>query len=104
MKEPVSEGGWTKQGESHGGRDFVTYYKTEDGGKLKCRIESVIKSSLYIPFLTTMYKTDLYEEFFPSWKFPFKLGIHHSNTLQQGGRAEQLVQLTIELPFPLRRR
>lgn len=51
---PTSEG-WTKQGESHGDRDFIVYYKTEDGGKLKCRIESVIESSLYVPFLAVMY-------------------------------------------------
>jgi hypothetical protein len=58
LMEPVSEG-WTKQGESHGNRDFVTYYKIEDGGKLKCRIECVIESSLYVPFLSVMNETQV---------------------------------------------
>jgi hypothetical protein len=52
LTAPTNEDGWTKQGESHGNnRDFITYYKIEDGGKLKCRIESVIEASLYVPFL-----------------------------------------------------
>lgn len=104
LSQPIKEGGWTKQGESHGDRDFITYYKTEEGGKLKCRIESVIESSLYVPFLATLNETDLYDTFFPHWHFPFKLGIHRSNRLQQCGRAEQLVQLTVDLPFPLKKR
>lgn len=104
LSQPISEGGWTKQGESHGDRDFITYYKIQDGGKLKCRIESVIESSLYVPFLATMNETDLYDTFFPKWHFPFKLGINRSLKLQQCGRAEQLVQLTVDLPFPLQKR
>ena len=99
-----SSEGWKKQGESHGNRDFIVYYKTEDGGKLTCRIESVIEASLYVPFLCVMNETDLYETWFPSWSFPFKLGINRSNKLQQSGRCEQVVQLTVDLPFPMNKR
>jgi len=103
LTEPISEG-WCKQGESHGTRDFITYYKIEDGGKLKCRIESVIEASLYVPFLATMNETHLYETWFPHWTFPFHLGINRSILLKQVGRSEQVVQLTVDLPFPFRKR
>jgi hypothetical protein len=100
---PSSEG-WTKQGESHGNRDFIVYYKIEDGGKLKCRIECVIEGSLYVPFLAVLNETDLYETWFPKWTFPFQLGINRSNKLQQRGRVEQVVQLTLDLPWPVHNR
>jgi hypothetical protein len=103
LTAPSSEG-WTKQGESHGKRDFITYYKIEDGGKLKCRIESVIEASLYVPFLAVMNETDLYETWFPKWRFPFKLGINRSNKLKQRGRVEQVVQLQVDLPWPIHNR
>ena len=100
---PVEEG-WTKQGESHGKRDFITYYKIEDGRKLYCRIESVIEASLYVPLLSVLNETDLYETWFPKWSFPFKVGINRSKMLKQAGRIEQVVQLTVDLPFPLSKR
>ncbi|KAL7559434.1 hypothetical protein ACA910_009994 [Epithemia clementina (nom. ined.)] len=103
LTTPTSQG-WKKQGESHGHRDFIVYYKFEDGGKLYSRIESVIESSLYVPFIATMNETDLYETWFPSWRFPFKLGINRSIKLKQRGRCEQVVQLTVDLPFPMNKR
>lgn len=105
MAPTTLEEGWKKQGESHGHRDFIVYYKVEsNGGKLFCRIESVIESSLYAPFLATMNETDLYETWFPSWTFPFKLGIRRSVRLKQRGRVDQVVQLTVNLPFPMNNR
>jgi hypothetical protein len=103
LTEPTSEG-WTKQGESHGNRDFTTYYKIEDGGKLKCRIESVIESSLYVPFLAVMNETELYDTWVPKWRFPFKLGISRSKKLAQRARLDQVVQLTVDLPWPMNKR
>lgn len=103
LMEPVSEG-WTKQGESHGNRDFITYYKIEKGGKLKCRIESVIEASLYVPFLAVLNETDIYASWIPSWRFPFKLGISSSKKLRQRGRVDQVVQLTVDMPRPLHNR
>ena len=94
-----SSEGWTKQGESHGHRDFIVYYKIEDNGLLKCRIESVIEASLYVPFLSTMNETDLYDEWFPKWSYPFKLGIRRSVKLAQRARVDQVVQLTVDLPL-----
>jgi len=99
---PASEG-WTKQGESHGHRDFVVYYKVEDGNKLKCRIESVIEASLYVPLLAVCNEVDLYNEWFPRWRFP-RLGLQRSTTLKQTGRAEQVAQLTLDMPFPVQDR
>jgi hypothetical protein len=100
---PPSDG-WSKQGESHGSRDFIVYYKVEDGGKLRCRIESVIEASLYIPFLAVCNETDLYDTWFPKWRFPFTLGMNRSEKLKQTGRCEQVVQLAIDMPFPLNNR
>jgi len=103
LTTPIEEAGWKKQGESHGNRDFVTYYKVEEGGQLLFRIESVIEASLYVPFLATMNETDLYETWFPKWRVP-KIGLYRSIRLTQPSRAEQVVQLTIDLPFPLSKR
>lgn len=100
---PPSEG-WTKQGESHGDRDFITYYKVVDGSKLWCRIESVIEASLYVPFLAVMNETDLYDTWVPKWNFPFKLGINRSTRLRQRGRVDQVVQLAVDMPWPLNNR
>jgi hypothetical protein len=100
---PPSEG-WSKQGESHGNRDFIVYYKIEDGGKLRCRIESVIEASLFTSFLAVCNETDLYDTWFPKWKFPFTLGMNRSEKLKQTGRVEQVVQLSIDMPFPLNNR
>lgn len=102
LESPASEG-WSKQGESHGHRDFITCYKVENGGKLWCRIESVIEASLYVPLLAVLNETDLYEAWFPKWSFPH-LGIRQSKKIKQAGRVEQLVQLTVDLPFPLNKR
>jgi hypothetical protein len=102
LESPASEG-WTKQGESHGHRDFITYYKVENGGKLWCRIESVIEASLYVPLLAVLNETNLYDTWFPKWSFPH-LGIQQSKKIKQAGRVEQLVQLTVDLPFPLNKR
>lgn len=95
--------GWKKQGERHGNRDFITYYKVEENGQLWIRIDSVIEASLFVPFLATMNETDLYETWFPKWTVP-RLGLNRSVKLAQPNRCSQVVQLTIDLPFPLSRR
>jgi hypothetical protein len=104
LTAPASDG-WTKQSEVHGElTNFIVYFKIEEGGKLKCRIESVIEASLYVPFLATMNETDLYETWFPRWRFPFRVGLSKSKKLKQSGRVEQVVQLSVDLPFPLHKR
>jgi hypothetical protein len=40
----------------------------------------------------------------PKWSFPFKLGISRSVKLRQRGRVDQVVQLTVDLPWPLNKR
>ena len=99
----VDGAGWKKQGERHGNRDFITYYKVEENGQLWIRIDSVIEASLFVPFLATMNETDLYETWFPKWTVP-RLGLSRSVKLAQPNRLSQVVQLTIDLPFPLSRR
>lgn len=105
MPDPGDEAsGWTKQGESHGHRDTLIYYKVEGGSKLKCRIETPIECSLYASFLATLNETDLYQTWIPSWSFPFKLGIDRSTKLLQKGRVNQIVQITVNMPLTLSRR
>ena len=99
----VEGAGWKKQGERHGNRDFITYYKVEENGQLWIRIDSIIEASLFVPFLATMNETDLYETWFPKWTVP-RLGLNRSVKLAQPSRCSQVVQLTIDLPFPLSRR
>ena len=103
LTSSVEDAGWKKQGETHGNRDFITYYKFDEDGQLLIRIDSVIEASLFVPFLATMNETDLYETWFPKWTVP-RLGLYRSNRLLQPGRCEQVVQLTIDLPFPLSKR
>ena len=103
LTSSIEEAGWKKQGETHGNRDFITYYKIDEGGQLLIRIDSVIEASLFVPFLATMNETDLYETWFPKWTVP-RLGLYRSNRLLQPSRCEQVVQLTIDLPFPLSKR
>jgi hypothetical protein len=50
-----------------------------------------------------MNETQLYETWFPEWTVP-KLGINRSIKLKQRGRVEQVVQVTVDLPWPLLKR
>jgi hypothetical protein len=105
MADPGDDtSGWKKQGESHGHRDTLIYYKVEEGSKLKCRIETPIESSLFAPFLATLNETDLYQTWIPSWSFPLKLGIDRSLKLQQKARVNQIVQISVNMPLPLKKR
>jgi hypothetical protein len=100
LKPP--EEGWNKQGESHGARDTIIYYKVEEYSKLTCRIETPIESSLVVPMLSVFEESDLYEEWMPKWNFPFKMGVRQSKKLkEQPGRGAQVIQVTVDMPYPL---
>ena len=96
--------GWKKQGETHGRRDSLIYYKVDPGTcKLHCRIETPIESSLLNPLLAVFNESDLYATWMPSWKTP-RLGIRRSVMLKELGRGNQVVQVTVDMPFPLKNR
>ena len=92
---------WQKQGESHGKRDTVIYYKVDHPSKLTCRIETPIESSLLVPLLAVFNESDLYETWMPKWSVP-KMGVRQSLKLkEQPGRGAQIQQVTVDMPFPI---
>jgi hypothetical protein len=100
LKPP--EQGWKKQGESHGHRDTIIYYKVEEHSKLTCRIETPIEGSLLVPLLATMTESELYHTWMPKWTFPFKMGVRDSQKLKDlPGRGAQVTQVTVDMPFPV---
>lgn len=95
---------WTKQGETHGAYDFTIYYKVEDGARLTCRIESPIPHSLLVPLLSVLNESDLYQTWIPSFQYPFKVGVKESKQLINDSRGHQVIQVTVDVPFPLKTR
>ena len=83
MLAPPEQSGWKKQSESHGHRDYLVYFRILENGAVKCRIDSPVEGSLYVPFLAVFNEPDLYDTWIPSWKFPFKVGVSCSNKLAQ---------------------
>lgn len=92
--------GWKKQGEAHADYDFVTYHKVDSRNRLTVRIELILESSMVVPLLSVLNETNLYSEWMPSWKHP-RVGLRQSNMLHEIGRGNQIVQVTVDMPFPL---
>lgn len=84
-------------------RPTVIYTKFDENWKLTCRIETPIEASLLAPLLSVLNETDLYDTWIPSWRFP-KIGISESNKLHHSGKANQLLQIVCDVPWPLRTR
>jgi hypothetical protein len=101
QSEPgTAESGWTKQGESHGRHDTAIYYKVDGDARLTCRVETPIESSLLVPLLSVLNESNLYTDWVPSWQMP-KIGIRTSRQLQQIGRANQILHVIGDVPWPL---
>jgi len=91
--------GWKKQTEKHGHRDVVIYYKIDkETNQIIVRIDSPIESSLLNPLLSVFNESDLYQQWMPRYKIPFKLGMSESNKLSEFGRGHQIVQVKIDMP------
>lgn len=100
LNEPgTAESGWTKQGESHGRHDTAIYYKVDGDSKLTCRLETPIESSLLVPLLSVLNESNLYTDWCPTWTIP-KLGIRTSLQLQKIGRANQILHVVGDIPWP----
>jgi hypothetical protein len=101
MVSAEEDPGWKKQGESHGNRDTIIYYKVEDHSKLICRIETPIEASLLVPLLAVVNESDLYEKWMPKWRFP-RLGVRQSKMLKDyPSRGAQVIQVTLDMPYPI---
>ena len=100
LSEPgTSESGWTKQGESHGHHDTDIYYKVDGDAKLTCRLETPIELSLLVPLLSDLNESNLYTDWCPSWTMP-KIGISTCRQLQKIGRANQILHVVSDIPWP----
>lgn len=101
IKEP-NDVGWKKQGESHGDHDFIVYYRVDPKTyQLSCRIDSVIDPSLFIPVISVFNESDLFKTWMPSYEKPIRLGIRETNMLKEMGRGEQLIQVIVDMAWPL---
>jgi hypothetical protein len=94
------ESEWTKQGESHSKYDFIIHYKVDKNNLLTMRIDLVVESSLLIPIISVFNESELYSKWMPSWKHP-KVGLRRSDKLQDMGRGNQIMMVTVDMPFPL---
>lgn len=97
--ETFESDGWKKQSEAHAKYDFIIYYKVDSSNKLTVRIELVLESSMVVPLLSVLNETDLFSEWMPSWKHP-RLGLRQSKKLHEIGRGHQIIQVTVDMPFP----
>jgi hypothetical protein len=97
---PVVGSGWTKQGERHGKRPTNIYNKLDEHNRLTSRIETPIEASLLIPLLSVFNETDLYETWIPHSTMP-RIGVQKSKKLAHSGKANQIIQLVIDVPWPL---
>ena len=94
--------GWEKRGERQGKWPTLLYNKlTGDEGEFSCRIETPIEASLLVPVLATLSETDIYDTWMPHFRRPFKIGLRHSEQRHKELKANQIIQLIFDLPWPL---
>lgn len=98
LEDADTDGGWAKQGESHGKYDTIIYYKVQDY-KLTCRLETPIPASLLVPLMAILNEIDLYSTWIPSFRLP-KLGVRSSKLLGASGRANRTLQCACDVPWP----
>ena len=68
--------------------------------ELDIKISSIVHKSLLIYIIVLLNETDLFYQWFPSWKVP-KVKVTRSERLQQIGRCSQVPLFTLQLPWPL---
>lgn len=103
IDNPNKDGSWKKQGETHGKRDALIFYKVDAQARLTCRIDTAIEASLLVPILSVLNETDLYATWIPSWTMP-KIGIDSSEQLEQTSRATQTIRIMANVPWPYSKR
>ncbi|KAL3815321.1 hypothetical protein ACHAXA_010003 [Cyclostephanos tholiformis] len=106
LDNATSLDGWVQQGKHTGRHNFSIYYKLNEsahGRDLSCRLETVIPSDLLVPIISVLNESELYSSWLPNWTAP-KLHVVTSEKLQQTGRCSQIVNVVIEVPWPLAKR
>lgn len=103
ISDPNKDATWKKQGETHGKRDALIYYKVDEQARLTCRIDTAIEASLLVPILSVLNESGLYATWIPSWTIP-KIGIASSDLLEQSGRGTQTIRIVTNVPWPYSKR
>ena len=103
IEDPNQDTSWKKQGESHGKRDALIYYKVDSQSRLTCRSETPIEASLLVPILSVLNESALYATWIPSWTMP-KIGIDTSEQLEQASRGTQTIRILANVPWPYSKR
>ncbi|KAL7530336.1 hypothetical protein ACHAWF_003336 [Thalassiosira exigua] len=97
------DGGWVRQGRRTGRHNFSVDYKLNDSNgrqDLSCRIETIIPSDLIVPFLSVLNESELYSTWLPNYDIP-RLKVAKSEKWRQTGRCSQVVNVEVEIPWPL---
>ena len=100
LSPSITLGEWKKQGESHKKYDFDIFYKVDQNYQLSVRMDVVLESSLLTPILSVFNESELYSLWMPRWKHP-RTGFRKSQLLNEMGRGNQLVLVTVDMPFPI---
>lgn len=99
-----TECGWTQNGEKHGFRNTMIYYRVKRPQNIiVSRLETPIECSLLSPLLSVMNESSLYHTWMPHWNFP-KIGLSESNLIKELGRGHQIIQVRIDTPYPFANR
>lgn len=68
---------------------------------LDMKIDTLLQDkSMVTPLLALLNESDLYSTWLPSWKLP-RVRISESKQMYQTGRCSQVVQMLVDLPWPL---
>jgi hypothetical protein len=103
LPNPKDEG-WKQQGQKHGFRNSLVYYRVKHPENIiVSRIETPIECSLLCPLLSVFNESTLYHTWMPHWDFP-KLGLSESNLIKEIGRGHQVIQVCIDTPYPFANR
>jgi hypothetical protein len=98
----LQQNGYHKQTEVHSTQfDTSIHYKVDSNTyQLTSRLESLLEHDLLIPLISVLNESDLYETWMPKFNFPFRLGITESKKLGEYGRGNQIILVTIQMPYP----
>jgi hypothetical protein len=92
--------GWSQQGNTHGNRHSLIYYKvTAQTKAITFRIDIPIEASLLVPVMAVLNETDLYTTWMPHWNHPH-FGLTEVKCLGEFARGHKLVLQRFDVPFP----
>ena len=83
--------------------DLTMWYKQETESVHSVRVRSEVPVSM-LALLATMAEVDLWQNWVPSWRFPFRLGLQLARVVHMPSRASQIVYVELSVPYPWARR